>query len=147
MFSLSTSARKASITVDDLIVARGGFGTETNRDAFGMVVLDGDTTNVKLQGFVVNAHTGPFDLSVFGFDPQPISAARMIPMPVTVSNNGGSIQISVPTVIGGHYAIEDVTDVGGAWGTVLTFDGDGTIQTKTLPATGSTRHFYRVNGH
>jgi hypothetical protein len=95
----------------------------------------------------VNAHTSPFDLSVFGFEPQPIAAARMIPMPVTIGNNGGSIDISVSTVIGGHYAIEDVTDLGGPWGTILTFDGDGTVQTKTVPVAGSTRHFFRVNGY
>jgi len=147
MFDLNASARKASIRIDDLITAKGGFGTETNRDAFGVMVLDGDTTNVKLQGFVVNAHTSPFDLSVFGFEPQPIAAARMIPMPVTIGNNGGSIDISVSTVIGGHYAIEDVTDLGGPWGTILTFDGDGTVQTKTVPVAGSTRHFFRVNGY
>ena len=146
MFDLSSSARKASIRIDDLIVANGGFGSETNRNAFSVVVLDGDTANVKLQGFVVNAHTGPFDLSVFGFEPQPIAAARMIPMPVTINNTGGSIQISVPTVIGGHYTIEGQGSLGGPWGSVLTFDGDGTIQTRTVPVTGSNQQFLRVKG-
>jgi hypothetical protein len=146
MFNLNTSARKASIRIDDLIVAHGGFGTETNRNAFGVVVLDGDTTNVKVHGFVVNSHTSAFDLSVFGFEPQPIAAARMIPMPVTISNNGGSIQISVPTVIGGHYAIEGKDSLGGSWGSVLTFDGDGTVQTKTVPPSGSSQQFLRVKG-
>jgi hypothetical protein len=146
MFDLNTSTRKASIRIDDLIVANGGFGTATNRDAFGVVVLDGDTANVKVQGFVVNAHSSPFDLSVFGFEPQPLSSARMAPMPVTIGNNGGSIQIGVPTVIGGHYTIEGKGSLGGAWGPVLTFDGDGTVQTKTLPASGSTQQFLRVKG-
>jgi hypothetical protein len=146
MFDLNTTTRKASIRIDDLIVANGGFGTETNRNAFSVVVLDGDTANVKLQGFVVNAHTSPFDLSVFGFEPQPIAAARMIPMPVTIGNNGGTIQISVQTVIGGHYSIEGQQNLGGAWGTVLTFDGDGTVQTKTVPVSSSGRQFLRVKG-
>jgi hypothetical protein len=146
MFDLNMGARKTSITIDDLIVARGGFGAATNRDAFGVVVLDGDTTNVKLQGFVVNSHTSAFDLSVFGFEPQPLAAARMIPMPVTIANNGGSIQISVQTVIGGHYAIEGQSNLGGAWAPVLTFDGDGTVQTKTVPASSSSQQFLRVKG-
>lgn len=146
MFDLNMGARKTSITIDDLIVARGGFGAATNRDAFGVVVLDGDTTNVKLQGFVVNSHTSAFDLSVFGFEPQPLAAARMIPMPVTIGNNGGSIQISVQTVIGGHYAIEGQSNLGGAWAPVLTFDGDGTVQMKTVPASSSSQQFLRVKG-
>jgi hypothetical protein len=146
MFDLSTSARKASIRIDDLIVANHGFGTETNRNAFGVVVMDGDTANAKLQGFVVNAHTSPFDLSVFGFEPQPLSSARMMSMPITINNNGGSIQISLQTVIGGHYTIEGMGSLGGAWGAVVTFDGDGTVQTKTVPVTGSSQQFLRVKG-
>ena len=30
---------------------------------------------VNLEGFVVNSHTSPFDLSVFGFEPSDIKAA------------------------------------------------------------------------
>jgi hypothetical protein len=42
----------------------------------GVIVVGGsDPDGVELQGFVVNSHTSAFDLSVFGFDPQPITAA------------------------------------------------------------------------
>lgn len=50
---------------------------------FSVVIVDAVNTdvtnlikaNVKIQGFVVNSHTSPFDLAVFGFEPQPLQAA------------------------------------------------------------------------
>lgn len=52
-------------------------------DTYTVVVVDGagnDVTNlirasVKIQGFVVNSHSGAFDLAVFGFEPQPVQAS------------------------------------------------------------------------
>jgi hypothetical protein len=147
-FDLSSATRKVSIRIDDLIATRGGgFGGQAWKDAFGVAVLDGDASNVKLQGFVVNSHTSPFDLSVFGFEPQPLSAARLVPMPVQVGPGPGGLQFSVPTVIGGHYAIESKTSLDDpAWVNSKTFDGDGTVQTISLPTAGSSFQFYRVNG-
>ncbi len=57
--------KKIEITVDDLIVAAGGFGAPPNDtvSGFGVLVVDGDDKNVALQGFVVNSHTSAFDLS------------------------------------------------------------------------------------
>jgi hypothetical protein len=73
-FTLSESNRKQTIVVDDLIVAAGGFDLPVKL-GFGVVVVDGaDPDTVTLQGFVINSHTGPFDLSVFAFEPPPIAA-------------------------------------------------------------------------
>jgi hypothetical protein len=40
------------------------------------VVGGADPENVAVQGFVVNSHTSAMDLSVFGFNPVEISAAK-----------------------------------------------------------------------
>ena len=148
MFDLTQASRKLSLTIDDLITSRGGgFGSQPNRSAFGVAVLDGDAADVTLQGFVVNSHTGPFDLSVFGFEPQPIAAARLAPMPVQIGSGPGGLSFTVPTVIGGHYAIESKSDLGGAnWINTMNFDGDGTVQTITIAAPPATAQFYRVSG-
>ena len=71
--SLSDSARKKSLNVDALIMAAGGFDSGVKL-GFGVIVVGGDVDAVQLQGFVVNSHTNPFDVSVFGFEPQPIAA-------------------------------------------------------------------------
>ena len=72
---LDSSHRKVSFPLERLIDAAGGFGGAVEMSGFGVLVVDGDSDGVNIQGFVVNAHTSPFDLSVFGFDPQPIVAA------------------------------------------------------------------------
>jgi len=70
---LDTTTRKRTLVVDDEIVAKGGFGTENLKLGFGVLVIGGtDPQGVNIQGFVINAHTSPFDLSVFGFEAQPI---------------------------------------------------------------------------
>jgi len=74
--ALDSTVRKVSIRLDDVIQAAGGFGSVPTRLGFGVLVVGGmDPDAVSLQGFVVNSHTSAFDLSVFGFDPQPIVAA------------------------------------------------------------------------
>src|SRR5207249_2879173 len=82
LFTLDETQRKLSIRVDDLIVAKGGFPAGGGGAAslivtgFAVIVVGGDSPDaVNLQAFVVNSHTSAFDLSVFGFEPQPILAA------------------------------------------------------------------------
>ena len=146
-FDLSASSRKLSIRVEDLILTRGGgFDATAEKNAFGVLVLDGDTANVNLQNFVVNSHTGPFDLSVFGFDPQPIQAARVRPMPVTLSPSSAGLELSIPTVIGGKYSVEAQSNMGDpTWLPVRDLDGDGTVQVVPIPAV-ATQQFLRVKG-
>lgn len=67
----SSGARKLSINVDDLIMAKGGFGGVDVRTGFAVIVVGGDDKNVAIQGFVVNAHSGPLDLSFQPIDVQP----------------------------------------------------------------------------
>lgn len=77
----SNTPRKLSIRLDDLIVAKGGFAGGVKL-GFGIVVVTGgDTDAVNLQTFVVNSHTSPLDLSVFGFDPVPLQAAARFGRP------------------------------------------------------------------
>jgi hypothetical protein len=78
-FELSPAAKKLSIRIDDLIVAHGGFpppgaGAQVIT-GYAIMTVSNDDANIAIQGFVVNSHSGPFDLSVFGFEPQEIKAA------------------------------------------------------------------------
>ncbi len=77
---LSDVTRKASLNIENLMLAQGGMPAD-EFTGFGVIVVGGDVGNVNLQGFVVNAHTGPLDVSVFGFDPVPISAAAAVAVP------------------------------------------------------------------
>jgi hypothetical protein len=72
--TIGASHRKVAINVESLFAGSGGLqGVVTG---FGILVIGGaDPDNVAVQGFVVNSHTGPFDLAVFGFDPVPINVA------------------------------------------------------------------------
>ena len=64
-----------------LVEAAGGFpGSDAGLageplTGFAVLELEGqDTQNVALQGRVVNSHASPSEVSVFGFEPQPVSA-------------------------------------------------------------------------
>jgi hypothetical protein len=148
LFDLSTSTRKVSINVDDLIVTRGGgYGGASIKLGFGVIVVGGDMENINLQGFVVNSHTSAFDLSVFGFEPVPIQASALRPMPISVDLSPPNVLLSVPTVIGGHYQIESMEKLDKADKSLTDkFDGDGTVQTRSIRITNS-QSFFRVNGY
>jgi hypothetical protein len=100
-----------TIVIDDLINAAGGFGGSNVRQGFAVVSIGGaDPGNVALQGFVVNSHTGPFDLSVFGFEPQPISTstkgqARTFILPHVLEKSGtiSSTQYTFDTTLYATY--------------------------------------------
>ncbi|MBP9663274.1 MAG: VCBS repeat-containing protein [Pyrinomonadaceae bacterium] len=76
-YTLTQSARKQSILVDDLITRDGTVPFDTGvKLGFGVIVVGGqDPDGINIQGFVTNTHAGAFDLSVFGFEPQPILGA------------------------------------------------------------------------
>jgi hypothetical protein len=65
--------RKSVIKVDDLISNSGGF-TKPLVTGFAIIVVNSDPDNVSVQSFVTNTTTGPFDLSVFGFNPEVLEA-------------------------------------------------------------------------
>jgi hypothetical protein len=76
-----SSPRKQSIRIDDLITASGAFDAAVKL-GYGVIVVSGaDPENVALQGFVVNSHTSPFDLSFLNTPVQPLSAASRPPRP------------------------------------------------------------------
>src|SRR5262249_36919344 len=79
-FQLNGQQRKLSIRVDDLITTTGGGFDTAVKLGFAVIVVSGSGAEaVNIQAFVVNSHRGPFDLAVFGFEPQPMSAARQAP--------------------------------------------------------------------
>lgn len=60
---LGMNTRTVTFSLQDLITNAGGFDGEVQR-GFAVIVVDGqDPEGVNLQGFVVNSHTGPFDLT------------------------------------------------------------------------------------
>jgi hypothetical protein len=72
-FDLDPTRSSVHLNIEDLFAPSGGLqGIKTG---FGVIVVGGaGNEDVQVQGFVTNAHTGPFDLSVFGFDPVEIRA-------------------------------------------------------------------------
>lgn len=71
---LTAGSRKQQFRIDDLVTAKLN-GWTGGRNGYGILVVDGDSQNLTLQGFVSNAHTSAFDMSVFGFVPTEIQAA------------------------------------------------------------------------
>jgi len=72
--SPDASGKKARIGIDRLIGSAGGLGAVKTGYAV-LVVQSGSADAVGLTDFVVNSHSNALDLSVFGFQPQPISGA------------------------------------------------------------------------
>src|ERR1043165_4638889 len=76
-YELNSQSRKLALRLDDLITTRGGGFDVDTKLGFGIVVVTGPGADaVNLEGFVVNSHTGPFDVSVFGFEPQLVTPDR-----------------------------------------------------------------------
>ncbi len=72
-YPIGPANRKASVKVEELIIAAGGMPNAVT--GYAVVDVPGTGDDVAVSGFVVNSHTSAFDLSVFGFEPQPIAAA------------------------------------------------------------------------
>src|ERR1043166_851150 len=92
-YALSAKQRKVTIQLDDLITTNGGGFDTVVKLGFAILVISGDGADaVNAQGFVVNSHTSGFDLSVFGFEPQPIaaSAARTVVLPHVLESSGSA---------------------------------------------------------
>jgi hypothetical protein len=83
---------RQTVSLDDQITSNGGFSSANEvKLGFGVIVVGGaDPDGVTFNGFVTNAHTGPFDLSVFGFEPQPLkgAAARTFVIPHVLESSG-----------------------------------------------------------
>ncbi|MBK6900671.1 MAG: T9SS type A sorting domain-containing protein [bacterium] len=72
-YPLGPTHRKESVRVENLFLT----ADEMPNSLTGYAVVDvpGTGDDVAVSGFIVNAHTSAFDLSVFGFEPTPIAAA------------------------------------------------------------------------
>ncbi|GEM_PF-6038546 len=57
------------------VVSEGLFNAGIVRLGFGVLVIKGAGDDVNALGFVVDSHTGPLDLSVFGFTPEALGVA------------------------------------------------------------------------
>ena len=106
--SLNVSAAdpRVSLLVDDCIVSAGGYSSaDAIKLGFGILVVPGsDPDNVSVQGQVVNSHGPGLDLSVFGFDPVPISvdgAARSFVLPHVLESSGKTRLAGGPSDVGG----------------------------------------------
>jgi hypothetical protein len=98
--STTPSPRKIAVRLDDLTGSAAAGPPLPVRLAFGVIVTgQGDSGGVNLQGFAVNQGTSPFDLSVFGFEPQPLDAADASDVVPYLPGGGGS-----PTVFVRHPA-------------------------------------------
>lgn len=74
VFSLSADFLKKKITkLQDRFKEAGGFPAKSV-SGFAIIVVSGDDASVHVQGFVVNSHTSPFDLSMSPVEAQPIAA-------------------------------------------------------------------------
>ncbi|MEO6463575.1 MAG: FlgD immunoglobulin-like domain containing protein [Candidatus Eisenbacteria bacterium] len=82
LFNLSSTQKKLSIRIDDLIVVRGSFDTP-EKLGYAIVVVGGaDPDRVSLQGIIANSHDGPLDLD--------LSAAHAMTVPVTMAVGVGT---------------------------------------------------------
>jgi hypothetical protein len=60
--------RKATVHIEDLIDARGGFDTPVKLGT-GVLVVEGDSENATFQSNIVNSHSNALDLSILSFPP------------------------------------------------------------------------------
>ncbi|MBK9474646.1 MAG: T9SS type A sorting domain-containing protein [bacterium] len=113
--TIGAGERKKSFNVENLFGSSGGM--QGIKLGFAVIVVGGaDPDNVAVQGFVTNSHTGPFDLSVFGFDPVEIRA------PANVAN-GPADKSGVALPCGRVYTTGHLLATAGvAPGTPYTFD-------------------------
>jgi len=66
-FPLGAGKGRLRVTMDQLIEAAGGFETEVET-GFAVVAVTGDADQVSVQGFVVNSHASPLELSFLNLD-------------------------------------------------------------------------------
>lgn len=72
--TLAPGERKSSLSVDNLASADRSDLGRLARLGYSVLTVDGRPEQVRVQSFVVNAHTSAFDLSVFGFVPETLQA-------------------------------------------------------------------------
>ncbi len=77
-FAIGSSARKLHIGIDALIELAGGFDAQV-KTGFAVLLASGaGAGQLTLTGAMTNTRSNVHDLSVFGFDPQPILAESQL---------------------------------------------------------------------
>lgn len=136
-----------SVSLDSLLQAAGGISESTVVSACALIVTGGDVGNVNLQGFMVNAHTSPFDLAVFGFEPEPLGAAQLRPMPVVLGAGPARLELTLPSVIDASHSIERKLAPLDPWTATQEVKGEGTVLRIPLPTSDAPTALFRVVGH
>lgn len=144
-FDLNSIKPKVSMSIESLIQEKGGLSPGEVKTSFAVLLLGGDVDNVNLQSFVVNSHSSAFDLSVFGFQPQELQAARLATIPISLSVGATGLELELPSVIDATYTIEQTSDLGGSWETLREIQGDGTVLRVPLESAAENQ-FFRVFG-
>ena len=102
-FAMGSGNRSLALSLEELADATGGMANFV----FGHALIVVPSDKVAVQGFVVNSHTGPFDLAVFGFEPTPIAAA---------AKSGAALPC------GNVYTLNHMVATPGSGGTPYSFD-------------------------
>jgi hypothetical protein len=80
-YNLGAGARKATIKLENLVLAQGAFDTGV-KTGFGVLVVGGgDPDGVALTGMTVNAHANAFDLAFAALDLVPVDASSLVAAP------------------------------------------------------------------
>lgn len=69
VFTIGYATPKASVTLDTLFQAAGGFASSTFTGYAVVSVSSGDLNDVAAQAFTINSRTSPFDLAITPLEP------------------------------------------------------------------------------
>jgi hypothetical protein len=73
------ASRKLILRLEDMVLARGGSFDALVKRAAGVVVVGGaDPGNVTLQPWLINSHSGAFDLATTAQTAQPVTSAGLL---------------------------------------------------------------------
>lgn len=143
-YSLSPSTPKLQLNLENVIIANGGGLTALTVPGFAVVTAQGDAANINVMGFIMNSHSGPLDLSVFGFEPQMLEESRAVPFPVTITRPLAGTTLSFPTLATYSYVVEAAASLNGEWTQLQVVAGDGSTKLVVDTAVAPGGRFYRV---
>ncbi len=100
-FSFGPSNSVQNLNLDHLITSRGGGFDAPRKEGFALLAVGGaDPGGIALETFIVNSHSSPLDVSVFGFEPQPAGAkAGILPFQFLAPGLGSVLSIGQPLLV------------------------------------------------
>lgn len=102
-FAMDSGNRSLKLSLEELADAAGGMANFV----FGHALIVVPSDKVSVQGYVVNSHTSPLDLAVFGFEPTPIASS---------AKSGAALPC------GNVYTLNHMVATAGGGGTPYSFD-------------------------